>query len=103
VFKLYGVPKTLLNSKSQLQQALGKFCQLHRLRIMNTQVTRFTGGGYTFNYTLASSNLTVHTWPEMGALHFVLVTCSQIQKSERFYDNLSLLFRTEKVEIEKIA
>ena len=102
VFKLYDVPQQLLKSKSQLQQALGKFCQWHKLRVINTEITRFPGGGLTFNYTLASSNLTVHTWPELGALHFVLVTCAQVSKTEKFYENLHLLFKTEKITIAKI-
>ncbi len=102
VFKLYDVPQSIVKSKSQLQQSLGKFCQYHKLKVMNTEITRFPGGGFTFNYTLASSNLTVHTWPELKALHFVLVTCSPVQKTEKLYDNLSLLFKTDKIEIEKI-
>ncbi len=102
VFKIYDVPDSMVNSKSRIQKALGKFCQYHKLKVVNTEVTRFSGGGYTFNYTLSNSNLTVHTWPELNALHFVLVTCTAVVNPERLHENLSSLFKTEKIEIEKI-
>jgi len=102
VFKLYDVPKQVVTSKSYLQKALGQFCKYHRLKVVNTEVVRFAGGGFTFNYTLASSNLTTHTWPEMNAIHIVLVTCSSVVKSDRLYENLSLLFKTQKIEVDKI-
>lgn len=101
-FKLYDVPEQLVTSKNYLQKALGKFCKYHRLKVVDTDVVRFSKGGYTFNYTLSTSSLTVHTWPEMAAVHMVLVTCEPVQKVDRLYDNLSSLFKTEKIEIEKI-
>ncbi len=102
VFRLYSVPDQVVKSKSYLQKALGSFCQCHNLKIASTQITRFSGGGYTFNYILASSNLTVHTWPEKNALHFVLVTCVPVVKQDKLYESLSSLFKTAQVEIEKI-
>ena len=91
-----------MTSKSYLQKALGQFCKYHRLKVVNTEVVRFSGGGLTFNYTLASSSLTMHTWPEISAIHIVLVTCSPLAKSDRLYENLSLLFKTQKIEVDKI-
>ncbi|MBD3365787.1 putative methyltransferase [candidate division WWE3 bacterium] len=101
-FKLYDVPEPLLSSKNRLQKILGKFCDYHRLKVVDTDITRFSRGGYTFNYTLSTSSLTVHTWPELNAVHVVLVTCEPVAKPERLYENLSLLFKTKKIEIEKI-
>lgn len=102
VFKLYDVPKQVVTSKTYLQKALGQFCKYHRLKVVNTEVVRFPKQGFTFNYTLASSNLALHTWPEMNAIHVVLVTCSPLVKPDRLYENLSLLFKTQKIEIDKV-
>jgi hypothetical protein len=102
VFKLYSVPDNIIESKSQLQQSIGKFCQYNKLKVVSTKITRFSGGGFTFSYILSSSNLTVHTWPEFKALHLVLVTCEPIQKADKLYSTLSSLFKTEKIEIERI-
>ena len=102
VFKLYEVPKRVVTSKTYLQKALGQFCKYHRLKVVDTEVVRFPGGGFTFNYTLASSSLTAHTWPEMNAIHVVLVTCSPLSKPDRLYENLSLLFKTQKIEVDKV-
>ncbi len=101
-FKLYDVSERIVTSKNYLQKALGKFCKYHRLKVVNTEEVKFSGGGYTFNYTLASSSLTLHTWPEMNALHLVLITCEPLQKKDRLYENLSSLFKTEKIEIQQI-
>lgn len=101
-FKLYEVPSRVVTSKNLVQKALGKFCDYHKLKVVDTDMTRFSGGGYTFNYTLATSSLTVHTWPELSAIHIVLVTCTAVQKPDMLYKNLSSLFKTEKIEIEKI-
>jgi len=81
---------------------LGQFCKYHRLKVVDTEVVRFPGGGFTFNYTLASSSLTTHTWPEMNAIHVVLVTCSPLSKPDRLYENLSLLFKTQKIEVDRV-
>jgi len=102
VFKFYDVPNQVITSKSYLQKALGQFCKYHRLKVVNTEVVRFPRQGFTFNYTLANSSLTLHTWPELKALHMVLVTCSVLAKPEQLYENLSSLFKTGKIEVEKI-
>lgn len=102
IFKLYDVPQRLVSSKNYLQKILGKFCEYHKLKVVNTDVTRFAGGGYTFNYTLATSSLTVHTWPELSAIHVVLITCEPVKKNHRLYENLSTLFKTDKIEVDKI-
>lgn len=102
VFKLYGVSKSILTSKSEMQKLLGKFCNIHKLKVVNTEVTQFPGEGFTVNYTLSSSVLSVHTWPEFKALHIILVTCSRVHNSSNFSEVLNDLFKPERVEVQRL-
>ena len=52
----------------------------------------------TLSFILASSNLTVHTWPELNAVHIDLITCSPIFNKDVLYTTISELFETKKVE-----
>lgn len=102
VFKLFQVPSQFLSSKKALQKAFGQFCNWHKLNVVDVTLTKFKGGGITLTYVLAQSNLVVHTWPEKGALHVDLITCSPIAKKERFAENLSTLFGTNSLEIRQV-
>ncbi len=102
VFKLFQVPSHVLSSKKALQKAFGQFCNWHKLNVVDVTLTKFKGGGITLTYVLSQSNLVVHTWPEKGALHVDLITCSPIAKKERFAENLSTLFGTKYLEIRSI-
>ena len=98
-FKISKVPSQILNSKSRLQKIFGEFCRMHKLRVVNTFVDRFKGGGISFTYVLATSNLNVHTWPERGSVHIDLLTCSPIHNKHELGENLSKLLKTKHVEI----
>ena len=98
-FKISKVPSQILNSKSRLQKIFGEFCRMHRLNVVNTFVDKFKGGGISFTYVLSTSNLNVHTWPEKGAVHIDLLTCSPIHNKHELGDNLSKLLKTKHVEI----
>ncbi|HXK52636.1 bis-aminopropyl spermidine synthase family protein [Candidatus Nomurabacteria bacterium] len=102
VFKLYKVPSHVVTSKKTLQKNIGVFCKWHGLNVVDTKLTRFKGGGFSFTYILSTSNLLVHTWPEKRALHIDLITCSPIKKKHLLLKNLSDLFSTMSVEIRKI-
>jgi S-adenosylmethionine/arginine decarboxylase-like enzyme len=101
-FKTHKVPGQILSSKKALQKAFGDFCSIHRLKVLSTNVTKFKGKGLTLSFILAQSNLTVHTWPEFGALHIVLVTCSPIYNKEIMHVTLSKLLGTNSVEMKSI-
>jgi N4-bis(aminopropyl)spermidine synthase len=102
VFKLFKVPGAVVSSKKGLLKACGQFCLWHKLKVVDSNVTKFKGGGMTLTFILANSNLVVHTWPEHGALHIDLITCSPIVKKDRFGENLAELFKTKFIEISKI-
>lgn len=99
VFKLFNVPSQILTAKKALLKACGEFCSYHNLKVLDTKVTKFKGGGYTIVFVLATSNLTIHTWPELNALHMVIVTCEPFAKKDFLYKNLSALFKTKNIEI----
>jgi S-adenosylmethionine/arginine decarboxylase-like enzyme len=44
---------------------VGEFCRLHRLKVVDTKISKFKGQGLTLTYVLSNSNLLVHTWPEL--------------------------------------
>lgn len=101
-FKLNQVPRQIVGSKSKLQQVLGEFCRIHKLNVVDTNETKFKGGGYSFTYVLATSNLLAHTWPEREAVHIDLVTCSPVQDKEGLGSTLSGLFKTKYIEIRRV-
>ena len=102
VFKLYSVPKVVVESKSSLFKALGEFCNIHKLKVVDEKVTKFKNGGLTITYILSNSNLVVHTWPELNAIHLDLITCSPIYNKERLGETLAKLFLAKKIEIRSI-
>lgn len=101
-FKLLNVPASVVGSKKALQKACGQFCAWHKLNVVDYKINRFKGGGMTLTYVLAQSNMVVHTWPERGAVHIDLITCSPIAKKELFSKNLSELFNTHSIEVRAV-
>lgn len=111
VAKVYAVPNHIINSKSALLKALGELCSLHKLKVVDEKITRFSDphaisnpkkGGMTITYVLANSNLVVHTWPEHNAIHFDLITCAPIYGKERLVENIAKVFGTKSVELRYI-
>lgn len=102
VFRLQKVPDNITRSKGKLSQALGEFCRHHKLKVVDTKVTKFQQQGYSFTYILATSNLILHTWPESGSLHLDLITCSPIHNKELMAETLQRLFRTDRIEVRRI-
>jgi S-adenosylmethionine/arginine decarboxylase-like enzyme/predicted RNA methylase len=102
VAKVYGVPDSIINSRSYMLKFLGQFCELHRLKVVDKKETRFKGNGFSFTFILSSSNLLAHTWPEHNAIHIDLVTCAPIAGKEALGANLLKLFQAKNVEIREI-
>lgn len=98
VFKVHDVASDLLISKGRLMGAMEKLCKIHRLKVVNKEVSVFPGGGMTLTFVLANSNLVVHTWPEFKALHIDLITCFPIFKKEVLRESVCEIFGTDKVE-----
>jgi S-adenosylmethionine/arginine decarboxylase-like enzyme len=102
VFKVFNVPAEVLKSKTMLNAVFGKFCNLHKLKVVDQKVTSFKKQGFTITYILASSNLLIHTWPEYNALHIDLITCSPIYSKETMVKSLSELLKTKSIEASNI-
>ncbi len=102
VFKLFKVPSQVVSSKKTLLKLCGDFCDWHGLKVVDSKLTKFKGGGLTLTFILASSNMVVHTWPEKQAVHIDLITCSPISKKEQFAQNLAELFKTKYIEVNEI-
>lgn len=103
IFKLTKVNREILKSKKQMQKLCGQFLDWHKLNVVDFKITRFKGGGLTITYVLSQSNLNVHTWPELQALHLDLITCSPVEKKQLLGQNLSSLFGTKYIEILKVS
>jgi predicted methyltransferase len=101
-FKLYDVEEKLLRSRANLLKALSRFCDMHKLHVVDRVITEFKGGGVTVTLVLSASNLTVHTWPEFRALHMDLITCNPIYNKSNFRLSLTKIFSAREAEIRKI-
>ncbi len=101
-FKLFNVPQNLLESRKHLLSAVDKFCQIHKLKVVDTKVTQFKGKGLTLTYVLANSNMSVRTWPEHQALHIDLITCSPIYNKGSLANTAGEIFQTNSIEIRKV-
>ena len=99
VFKVYDVKKEISLSKRKMLDIAENICKKHRLKVVDKKTTDFKGGGVTLSFILANSNLTIHTWPELNAVHIDLITCSPIYNKEGLYATVSELFGTNKVEL----
>lgn len=102
VLKVTKVAPSIMRSKSTLHSLFNRFCTTHKLKVVDTKITDFKGGGMTFTFILSNSNLLVHTWPEHNALHIDLITCKPIFKKELVHDTLSKLFNTNYIEVKNI-
>lgn len=102
VFKLQYVSDKITKSKSKLSSILGQFCKIHRLKVVDTKISKFKGQGFSFTYILSTSNLIMHTWPEKKSLHLDLITCSPIYNKEKMGETLQKLFETSHIEIREI-
>ncbi len=102
VLKIQRIPGEIIKSKTKLSKILGQFCNKHKLKVVDTKVTKFKKGGPSFTYILATSNLVVHTWPEKNSAHIDLITCVPIHNKALLGETLSKLFRTNHIEIRKI-
>jgi len=102
VAKILGVPKNIISSRALLLRFLGKFCSVHKLKVVDKKETKFKNEGYSFTFILSNSNLLVHTWPEYSAIHIDLVTCAPLYKKEFLGKTLAELFAAKNVEIREI-
>lgn len=101
-FKVFGVPQHISSQKKVVLKITNDFCTAHRLKIVDTKVTQFKGKGLSITYILSTSNLLVHTWPELSAVHMDLITCTPIYNKEGMGETVSKLFGTSNIEIRKI-
>ena len=53
----------------------------------------------TVSFILASSNLTMHTWPEYSSVHIDLVSCTPIFNKDDLYTTMKKGFETEKIDV----
>ncbi len=98
VIKATGIDQKLLLNKKVFLSIAHKFCDAHKLKMVDQLVTQFKNGGLSVTFILSTSNLVVHTWPELGALHLDLITCSPIYKKNELLSTVSDLFETKLVE-----
>jgi len=96
-FRLSNVNKQLLTSKYAIDKKMRDFCKLHGLFIACQALSKFEGGGLTINYTLKTSSLSVHTWPELKALHINIVVCKNVRNEGLMVKNLAELFDTNNI------
>lgn len=102
VFKITHVDQKFLRSRGNIYKALDKFCSYHKLKVVDKIITEFKGGGLTVTYVLASSNMTVHTWPELGALHIDLITCTPLYNRDNLRTTLINTLGNVQIEIRKV-
>jgi S-adenosylmethionine/arginine decarboxylase-like enzyme len=101
-FKIFGVPQHIALQKKVVLKITNDFCVAHRLKVVDTKVTQFKGKGLSITYILSTSNLLVHTWPELGAIHLDLITCAPIYNKDGMGETISKLFGTSNMEIRRI-
>jgi len=99
VLKIFDVKKEIIFSKRRLLNILENICKVHRLKVIDRKVTEFRGGGMTVSFILASSNLTMHTWPEYSSVHIDLVSCTPIFNKDDLYTTMKKGFETEKIDV----
>lgn len=102
VIKILDVPEEIISSKNNILEAAGKFCDIHKLKVIDTKETHFSGQGMTVTFVLANSNLVLHTWPENNAVHIDLITCRPIHNKERITKTVIDLFKSKNIIVTKI-
>lgn len=95
--KLYNVPKNIVHSHATLGKSIENFCKHHKLKVVDSKITRFKGEGLTLTFVLSNSNLVIHTWPELNAIHVDLITCSPIYDKASIATTLAKYFGTKSV------
>ncbi len=77
VAELYGIEFELLNHPRKLQKALEQLAWDLKLHVVKKFTHKFEPHGISVVWVIAESHLAVHTWPELGYLHFDIVSCAE--------------------------
>lgn len=94
-FKLTNVSTKLLFSRAKIDENAKLFAKAHALKIVDESIHKFNNTGFTFNYTLSTSSLVIHTWPEYKALHILIDVCSKVKNEMLMVETLSKLFEVD--------
>jgi S-adenosylmethionine decarboxylase len=72
-----GCDPSVLESESDVKQAMDRLCKAIRIQVVGYVCKSFgTGCGVTSVNVLATSSLNVHTWPEIGVACIDLFSCT---------------------------
>lgn len=86
------LPKEVEIDEKFIDQIANLLIKNLRLNVVNQGKHQFPNNGLTKFWVLSQSHLVIHTWPEIGALHVDLMTCSTLVISSKMIkDYLSSL------------
>lgn len=81
VFELFGVHTSLLEDVSHLRNFAQNLTRAADLPVVSEHQHFFEPIGITLVLVLASSHLSIHTWPENNYLHLDLLTCKSLPEN----------------------
>lgn len=103
VAELHGIDSKLLNHQPTLLKALDRLAQDLQLNVVKKFTHKFEPHGISIVWVLAESHLAIHTWPELGYLHFDIVSCAQEADLSNLPEALKNAFHPKSLTCRKVA
>lgn len=98
-----GLPADFFRDAAPLDRLAGAILEAAGCRVVATCRHDFGGGASTLVHILAESNLTLHTWPERGALTVDLFLCRSPLTADRLTDLVRLRTKAERIVVRTVA
>lgn len=95
VAQAFGAEKLLSTDSSGRE-----LCRCLNLHVVEEFWHKFEPQGFTQVFVLAESHLAIHAWPEIGYLHFDLVTCSpEVTSANTFESAISEIYKSQNIKV----
>lgn len=81
-----GIPSAALDDPDLARTAIARGCEAGCFTVLDVVVRRFEPHGVTATAVVGESHLTLHTWPEHGAVFVDVASCSTPEAARRGVD-----------------
>jgi len=102
VVDLFGVDPRLISTVNVVKPILDEAIEKSKLVVINSFFHQFNPHGVSCVYLLATSHVSLHSWPEIGYAALDIFVCDKDEKAFKFLEVVKEKFKPEKIETQII-
>jgi len=102
VADFYGCSEKLLEKKEIVENIFKQMLEVVPLSVISSDFYQFSPVGVTGFVMIEESHVSIHTWPEKGAIAIDIFTCGDKQLARDAYEFLKKAFKPTKIEMKEI-